>query len=331
MIYTLVAVLNKQIPYGKALNALAHITVGLGHRINGMPNIAVYFANRENVYDFRQHIKSLSETSIITSDFTHTMTEETAVEQLARTAQTPENELEYYVVCALLPTTTFRENISLFDGCQQLVDYENSQEDHEVDILPPQESSAIDETDYKLAMVIGKQKKATLLNPLIHSCLYLGREANFSQLRLLNYRDANGNGHENISFHPFPILTPKNATKHKAMADAIENSKTVGSVVGHTIMTLIEEKQKGKIITVESPVVSVVFGETLAVDGVISRKDTSLFREELEEAELAASAPAAQAQNTSPLVKSMIAGLSLGSSSSSSAAATTVATVDPLG
>ncbi len=107
----LIVLLNKEIALGKSLNALAHIAIGLGYRIKGNPEIDIYFGNNDQLHTYRNLIKKLPD-SILLSDFTDTMTEETATEQLKRTKLTKENDLKYFAICSLLPSEFFDKVIS---------------------------------------------------------------------------------------------------------------------------------------------------------------------------------------------------------------------------
>jgi hypothetical protein len=112
------AVLNKKIPTGKAMNALAHMTAGLAasydkaeemrfdtyvdkdgneHKsISDNPFIILRADNSNKLRTLRQ---AALEGGIHFTDFTSTMTEGTYAEQQERTRQTPETELEYYGIC----------------------------------------------------------------------------------------------------------------------------------------------------------------------------------------------------------------------------------------
>ncbi|HUB94017.1 MAG TPA: DUF2000 domain-containing protein [Verrucomicrobiae bacterium] len=113
-----VAVLNKKIPSGNLMNALAHATAGLAasyampeemrfgsyvdkdgneHRsISDNPYIILRADNSNKIRILRD---ALVTASIHFTDFTNTMTVGTYAEQKERTASTPEEELEYYAIC----------------------------------------------------------------------------------------------------------------------------------------------------------------------------------------------------------------------------------------
>jgi hypothetical protein len=109
----LIAVLNEKLEAGIALNALAHMALGMGTVLgpeeammcdyvdagNGHhPSISAYpfivLKGRPN--KIREAIDAAKNGNIQVVDFTHTMTVGTYVEQLQRTKSTPNAELEFY-------------------------------------------------------------------------------------------------------------------------------------------------------------------------------------------------------------------------------------------
>lgn len=111
----LVAVLNEKIEPGVALNALAHMIVGLGASVekkeelrltnyadadgNAHPNVSeipFMVLSARNSNQLRQLRAGLIENKIHFVDFTNTMTIGTYQEQIERSKQTKEADLEYY-------------------------------------------------------------------------------------------------------------------------------------------------------------------------------------------------------------------------------------------
>ena len=112
-----VAVLNKKVPAGNAMNALAHATAGLvgmqadmaamrfgdyfdkdggvHASISDNPFIILQADNSNKLRTLRQ---ALVEAGVSFTDFTSTMTVGTYIEQQERTKATPEAELEYWAV-----------------------------------------------------------------------------------------------------------------------------------------------------------------------------------------------------------------------------------------
>lgn len=109
----LVAVLNKSIPSGNLMNALAHLCVGFGAKIGQEPlrltnykdadggdhpfiseiPFMVLEANSNKIRTLRQ---AAIEQGIAFSDFTDTMTVGGYEEQIRRSAETAEKDLVYY-------------------------------------------------------------------------------------------------------------------------------------------------------------------------------------------------------------------------------------------
>jgi hypothetical protein len=115
--HKLVAVLNKNIPIGRVMNALAHMAVGLGGSIkdkedlrlqdyrdadNGIhPQISdiPFIILRAKSGQIRNLRKQVIEEGMKFTDFTDTMIEGTYIEQHQRTNKTKEQDLEYYGIC----------------------------------------------------------------------------------------------------------------------------------------------------------------------------------------------------------------------------------------
>ncbi len=113
----IVAVLNKNIEPGRAMNALAHMSIGLGGSIsnkeelrlqdytdkdNGKhPNISdiPFIILRGNSNKIRALRKACIENDFPYTDFTNTMIHDTYVEQHERTQQTKEEDFEYFGIC----------------------------------------------------------------------------------------------------------------------------------------------------------------------------------------------------------------------------------------
>jgi len=112
-----VAVINKKVPAGQVMNALAHATAGLAGSYpnaeemrlddyadkdgNSHANISdnpFIILQADNSNQLRTLRNNLAEAGVYFTDFTSTMTVGTYADQQERTAQTPEAELEYWAV-----------------------------------------------------------------------------------------------------------------------------------------------------------------------------------------------------------------------------------------
>lgn len=123
-----VAILNKKIPVGNLMNALAHMSAGLvggfgdvthmrfddyvdrdggvHASISDHPFIILAADNSNKLRALRNELLA---TGIKFTDFTSTMTVGTYAEQKERTKETPEVELEYWGVCAFGPKEKLNE------------------------------------------------------------------------------------------------------------------------------------------------------------------------------------------------------------------------------
>ncbi len=109
----LVAVLNEKLETGVALNALAHMALGMGTVLGPDQAMMCDYADADNTrhpsisaYPFivlkgrptkiREAIDAARGNNIVAVDFVNTMTVGTYVEQLQRTKSTANAELEFY-------------------------------------------------------------------------------------------------------------------------------------------------------------------------------------------------------------------------------------------
>lgn len=109
----LVAVINKDLETGVAMNAVAHMSIGLGAKLSSSslelddyknqeghiyPNISKmpFIILRGKSNEIKKAIHAARDQAIHFSAFTNTMTGGTYKEQLEKTAITPEEQLIYY-------------------------------------------------------------------------------------------------------------------------------------------------------------------------------------------------------------------------------------------
>lgn len=112
-----VAVLNKKVPEGRVMNALAHISLGLvasspdqkelgfinyvdgdGSVHSNISKLSYVILKADNSNQLRNLAKLAREQGLICVDFIESMTGETYKEQLNRTSQLKNEELEYFGV-----------------------------------------------------------------------------------------------------------------------------------------------------------------------------------------------------------------------------------------
>ncbi len=122
-----IAILNKKIEVPKLMNALGHMTAGLvgGKGDTDMrflryqdkdggvhPNISHFgfiVLQADNSNQIRTVRNEAIKRGIIFSDFTSTMTVGTSAEQVQRTKESTENELDYYGICLFGDTAILKE------------------------------------------------------------------------------------------------------------------------------------------------------------------------------------------------------------------------------
>ena len=118
--HKLIAVLNKDISSGVVLNALAHMTLGLGAKLGTDPlNLDVYKEKNNLEYpnisqmpfiilrgksgEIRKLVEQVREKKLTYGAFVHTMTGGTYLDQLENTAKLTEEELTFYGCVAFGP------------------------------------------------------------------------------------------------------------------------------------------------------------------------------------------------------------------------------------
>jgi hypothetical protein len=132
-----VAVLNNKVEVGKLMNALGHMAAGLaggfgqGDNMNFLqyidkdggvhPKISHFpfiILKAENSNQIRKIRNEALQRNILFTDFTSTMTVGTSADQIERTKNTPEAELEYWGVCMFGDASELKEftgKFSLFN------------------------------------------------------------------------------------------------------------------------------------------------------------------------------------------------------------------------
>lgn len=111
--HKLVAIINKDLEPGVAMNALAHMVLGLGAHLSPSPlKLDIYVDKDKNLYpniskmpfiilkgksnDIRKAVHSARELGITHGVFLNTMTGGTFEEQINKTLETKEEELIFY-------------------------------------------------------------------------------------------------------------------------------------------------------------------------------------------------------------------------------------------
>lgn len=132
-----IAILNKKVETGRLMNALGHMTAGLVGGFGNVeemcfleykdkdggvhPNISHFpfiVLKADNGNQIRTIRNEALKRGIPFTDFTSTMTVGTSQEQIDRTKETPEAELDYWGICLFGDTNELREftgKFSLFN------------------------------------------------------------------------------------------------------------------------------------------------------------------------------------------------------------------------
>jgi hypothetical protein len=122
------AILNEKIELGRLLNALGHMSAGLVGQLGGVsdlcfleyrdkdggahPSISHFpfiVLKAENSNQIRKVRGEALARGLPFTDFTQTMIVGTSAAQLEATAQSPEQELEYFGICLFSETAVLRE------------------------------------------------------------------------------------------------------------------------------------------------------------------------------------------------------------------------------
>lgn len=272
---TFLALLNKKIAPGMLLNALGHLTLGMGHRLRGTPPISVFFGDDEQLKKFwqiSQTAKKESRAPVVASAFPHTMSGGDTDKQLEVGLATPESDMNYFAATFMSPDVP-QDLFTLLAGCEVTADYEPylpNSADETASVLAVKEDVNDGKKDKKIVMCANhKAPFGEVANAAVLACLGVGSSANLPELGLLQVENKSGGIYPNISFHPFPVLLP---SKNKGKQLAEMANKAEGLVSG--TINGAEGKQ---------PVVTVAFGEKNAVEDVFTRRLTRMYNAGLPE------------------------------------------------
>lgn len=127
-LFRFIAILNKKVSIGRLMDALGHMTAGLAGGYGGaakmcfleykdkdngihphishFPFIVLEADNSNQIKTVRKEAKARG---ILFTDFTSTMTIGTSEEQMNKTRETPETELEYFGICLFGKTSELKE------------------------------------------------------------------------------------------------------------------------------------------------------------------------------------------------------------------------------
>ncbi len=270
-----IVVINREIKFGTVLNAVGHMTLGLGHRLEGEPDVGIYFANSSTVRAFRQLAATITkEQSALTAftDYPHTMHGSDTFQQLELGKTVAEADMQYYGACFITEQLDSRME-KVLSACSKLKGYLPHISKGEAKLLPSQPSLAANkEMRKKIMMLINDGLPlAQSLNAALLATLSVGGRAAYADLGLLDWMDKDDNAHSNISFHPFPILKPVDPIKHSEMAQKAKASTLLVSDIRSTA--------DGQ------PLVTVAFGNESDVGEVAPRALAKLFDKKMKDSD----------------------------------------------
>lgn len=273
---------GEEITSGNALNALAQMTLGLGHRLSAAPDVDIYFGEKEQVRAFRMLAATITEEmpeSTIYSDFPHTMKGGDTGAIIDRVASTPESDITYFGACIVCEELDPRFSL-LLQNCFQLKDYRPFESMEDAKILPskPNDPNSSFVTDMKTSTVINKFPLAKTINSIVLANLDVGKKTPFVMLRLIREHRLKG-----ISWHTHPVLKSESSAKHKGMIDEANGRD------GLYTSTCYEGEGQ--------PLVTVSFGPKDMVEGIFTKKKTRVYTSVLAEEGLV---PAISAPHATP-------------------------------
>jgi len=267
-----ISFINSRVPFGKALNALGHISVGIGHWIpeGHMPSIQVYFAEEQTIRAFRKashkiRIAHPEKTRCV--DFINTMTIGPSDNCLKITAETPDSELIYFG--ASLCTDEELLTSEILELCGQNKKALNKS-DRDFFSFRPNEELPDHRTILTKKMALILDRTATLTEALratVQAGIGIGSQSSLSELKLLPYCDGDGELHSCISYHSFPILSARPQSKLQELATQVKTDPKIRK-------TVIRD-QEGKSLGV------CLFGDEEAVNVHTRQKFISLWTAEL--------------------------------------------------
>lgn len=255
-----IAVLNKDIKPGLAVNALAQMALGLGHRFaEGYPDIYVYWGSTAGVRAFRATAAASEE---LYSDFPHTMQGGNTHSLIDGIEKTPEEDIIYYASCYVADSIDPKLQALLDKEMVQLENYQAYFSNTSVKLRPSGEDSPLPKEDTKktTTMVNAKLSLAKTINDIVLANIEAGRKIPYNELNLMRIGRLQG-----VSFNTHPILKADNPNKHVAMTQNAKNEKRL-----YVVSRISDDKDT-------QPLVTVTFGEKELVESVISKKMTRIF------------------------------------------------------
>lgn len=269
MKHQLIALINKEINFGLGVNALAQMSLGLGHQIHGCPDIKIFFGATQQVRQFKQLAAKKAESgSTLYSAFPHTMQGGNTTALWEGILTTPEEKLTYFASCVVTEEID-PEISSLLESCFKLKNYTPYESETETTLIPT--SPGINENTAKIdrktnSLINPKAPLTDALHALVKANLDVGRKTPYDALHLLTI-----GGLTHLSFNTHPILKSESANKHVTMAQAVEDTKAHPNIISKTEYNSLKQ-----------PLVTVAFGPKEEVEASILKKNTRVFDANIE-------------------------------------------------
>jgi hypothetical protein len=229
----LVIVINNEIPAGKVLNAVGHMTVGMAPRFpkDKFPGIQIYSASKDVVRNFRKEAASLNakltDVNSVFSDFAHTTTDGSARDHEKQTREIKEADINYYAACICADTNELTSLDELLNSKEYtLLKTSISNEDFSLEkpIVYPTNPTFTDE-EKKFSIVLSpKLTGPAVIETMIKATIELGRSVNIDLMGLHTYFDASGQPHPGMSEFGLVALKGKNATKLQELEKNVPNT-----------------------------------------------------------------------------------------------------------
>src|SRR3990167_4718629 len=210
----LLAVLNKEKGSGMAINGLAQMCLGLGHRLLGRPDVEVVFGTTQQVRDFRAlavQVAAKAAGAVVYRDIPNTMEGGNMDELFEVVINTPEEAVIYHAACVVGQEIDPRL-LAIADQCQRLSGYTPYLSDETAHLLPPHTEMDYTRGDFKTTTLLSKKPLREMLNAVVLANLEAGYKIPFPQLHLLTVGRLT-----HISYNTHPVLKAESDRKHQEM------------------------------------------------------------------------------------------------------------------
>ena len=223
----LVILINKEIALGKTMNALGHMSGGLGPRIptNCMPKLSIHAATAEQVRAFRAlavcENQRLGDAASLLSDFAHTTTEGSARDHHDVTRAILERDIGYFAACfaadecELAPIQDFIQQQVIQQTAWPRLLHEEEASAADFDFCPPITSCddfVADDNACCFSLALApKLSESIALAAVVTGAVRLSQQIPVASLRLHHYLDADNTIHPGMSEYGLVAIKGKKA------------------------------------------------------------------------------------------------------------------------